>query len=163
MGSGDGEEEKAESFLREDITMVHSKPVIVEDDQDYQTDGDFGKTYHGRQKKPPKITDKRVVVVRKVRGKCTKTLRKEEQAKNADTPRGMGGTPIPNATSILVVKNDVRRPEQMTRKPHQKSKGAQKRNGCTASSGESGEEMGKKWSIFLCHTLLCHTPDFQKN
>ena len=42
---------KPESFLREDVTMVRSRSVIVENDRDYRTDGELEQTFQERQKK----------------------------------------------------------------------------------------------------------------
>ena len=50
-GVENGIEEKSESFLRDDVTMVHSRSVIVENDRDYRTDEELEQTFQGRQKK----------------------------------------------------------------------------------------------------------------
>ena len=97
-GVDNGKEAMAESFLREDIIMVHSRSLITDNDKDYRTDEEMEKEYQECHKSSPKASDNRVAA-RKARGKGARTKANEETLEKAEL-FWEGNSPIPAVQRI---------------------------------------------------------------
>ena len=119
-GVDNGREEKAESFLREDIIMVRSRSVIIEDDKDYRTDEEMEQIFQECQKKKsPKVTDNRVVDVRKARGEGVKTKENDDMGKSADR-FWEGNIPAPMKSKITPSKDTAHKQGKTEKNPLQR-------------------------------------------